>query len=112
MGWPSESVNDCPMSRLPTTDSSVPVRSDPCALALSPGTSPTATMANGYTRPRSTVKTSKARTAARCCPIQLGSRISNSWDELDDEQVDQLDADERGDQPAETIDQQVSTEQT
>src|SRR5215475_544619 len=64
--------------------------------------------------PVSTVSTSTARSAARCWEIQVGRRITksasrNSGYELD-EQVDDFDAGERGDDPAEAVDEQVATQ--
>src|SRR6516162_11929465 len=64
--------------------------------------------------PTSTVKTRSRRSPAMCCRTNPGRRFMcgspKPWDELDDE-VDELDPDERDDQSADAVDQQVPAEQ-
>src|SRR5215468_10645318 len=59
------------------------------------------------------VSTMIARTAARCWPIHAGRRdmsATDPWNVHDDE-VDELDPDERDDQPAEAVYPQVPAQQ-
>src|SRR6185312_9077940 len=65
--------------------------------------------------PQSTVNTSRARNAAMCCLTKTGRRFmsrspTESWNVHDDE-VDELDPDERDDQAADAVDPQVPAEQ-
>src|SRR5215470_17222419 len=65
--------------------------------------------------PHSTVNTSSVRNAAMCCRTRTGRRFmtrspTESWNVHDDE-VDELDPDERDDQPADAVDPQVPAEQ-
>src|SRR5215471_19460332 len=61
-----------------------------------------------------TVNTSSPRSAAMWCRTQPGRRFiyrsPESWDELNDE-VDGLDPNEGDDQPADTVDPQITAEQ-
>src|ERR1700759_755671 len=64
--------------------------------------------------PHSTVNTSRARNAAMGCLTKTGRRFmsrspTESWNVQDDE-VDELDPDERDDQAADAVDPQVPAE--
>src|SRR3954453_13750458 len=78
---------------------------------------PMPSMTRGYIAPVITVNAMRARIAARCWPIHEGRRdiaflspLADSGD-VHDDQVDELDPDERDDQPAESVDPQVPAQQ-
>src|SRR6516164_7622996 len=84
---------------------------DPSALSCRPGILAISQMRAGYAKPVITVSTSSARNAAQCMRTKFEIFMSgHPWDELDDE-VDQFDADERGDNSADAVDIEVAAQQ-
>src|SRR5579884_1699698 len=74
-GRPAASVNDWPISRLPT---GLPLARtiEPSALSCKPGSCATNQISNGYPAPRMTVKTTSARKAAQCWRTRLENFMS------------------------------------
>src|SRR5262245_51050092 len=98
------------MRLLPTTRPSAST-TEPSALSFSPGIWATAQTRSGYTSPSRTVSSSSARSAAQCWRMMLVIFMSGHPGEELDYQVDEFDTDERRDDAAEAVHQEVAAQQ-
>ena len=110
-GLPSESTNDCPMILLPTGLPSAPLNNDPSGLAGEPRQLSHGDQSERVGQPEYDGEDQQRPQRGEVLGDPTGqTHLSHPRDELDD-QIDQLDADERRDDPAKAVDEQVAGEQ-